>query len=48
VKFLEVLLALVLVLAGIELFFFIVASMGLCVGFVLKTALIIERCFHYC
>ena len=31
-----------LVLAGIELIFFIVASMGLCFGFVLETVLIIE------
>ena len=38
----------VLVLAGIELIFFIVASTGLCFGFVLKTVLIIQGCFHYC
>ena len=38
----------VLVLAGIELIFFIVASMGLCFGFVLKTVLIIQGCFRYC
>ena len=36
----------VLVLAGI--IFFIVASMGLCFGFVLETALIIQGCFCYC
>ena len=45
-----------LVLAGIELIFFIVASMGLCFGFVLKTVLILiiqgdvfvttEQCLH--
>ena len=39
--------ACVLVLAGIEIIF-IVANMGLCFGFVLKTALIIEGRFHYC
>ena len=38
----------VLVLAGIELIFFIVASMGLCFGFVLKTVLIIQGCSPYC
>ena len=38
----------VLVLAGIELIFFIVASMGQCFGFVLKTVLITQRCFSYC
>ena len=38
----------VLVLAGVELMFFTVASMGLCFGFVLKTVLIIQRCFSYC
>jgi len=27
---------------------FIVAGMGLCFGFVLKTVLIIEGSFHYC
>ena len=37
-----------LVLAGIELIFFIVAGMGLCFGFVLKTVLIIQACFRYC
>jgi len=35
-------------LAGIELVFFIVASMGLCFGFVLKTVLIIPWCFSCC
>ena len=38
----------VLVLAGIELIFFTVASMGLCFGFVLKTVLITQGCFIYC
>ena len=38
----------VLVLAGIEFIFFIVASMGLWFGFVLKTVLIMQRCFSYC
>ena len=38
----------VLVLAEIELIFSIVASMGLRFGFVLKTVLIIQRCFRYC
>jgi len=37
-----------LVLAGIELIFFIVAGMGLCFGFVLKTVLITQGCFSYC
>jgi len=37
----------VLVLAGIELISFTVASMGLCFGFVLKTVLIIQGCFSY-
>lgn len=36
----------VLVLAGTD-FFFIVASMGLCFGFVLKMVLIIQGCFRY-
>ena len=39
---------LVLVLAGIELVFFVVAGMGLCFGFVLKTVLITQGCFRYC
>ena len=34
--------------AGIELIFFTVASMGLCSGFVLETVLIIPGCFRYC
>ena len=38
----------VLVLGGVELIFFTVASMGLCFGFVLGTVLIIQGCFHYC
>ena len=36
------------VLAGIELIFFIVASMGLCFGFVQRTVLITQGCFRYC
>ena len=32
-------------MAGIELNFFIVACMGLCLGFVLETMLIMQRCF---
>jgi len=36
----------VLVLAG--LVFFMVASMGLCFGFVLETVLIIQGCCRYC
>ena len=38
----------VLVLARMELIFFVVASMGLCFGFVLKTVLITQGCFGYC
>ena len=38
----------VLVLAGMELIFFIVASMRLCFAFVLKTVLIMQGCFSYC
>ena len=38
----------VLVLAGVELIFFTVASMGLCFEFVLETVLIIQVCFSYC
>ena len=38
----------VLVLAGVEFIFFIVASMGLCFGFVLETVLITQGCFCYC
>ena len=37
----------VLVLAGVELIFLIVASMGWCFGVVLET-LITQRCFPYC
>jgi len=37
----------VLVLAGVELNFFIVAGMGLCFGFVLETVLITQGCFNY-
>ena len=37
----------VLLLAGVELIFFLVARMGLCFGFVLKIVLIIQGCFHY-
>ena len=36
------------VLAGTELIFFTVASMGLCFVFVLETVLIIQGCLHYC
>jgi len=36
-----------LVLAGIQLFFFIVVSAELCFGFVLKTVLIVQGCFSY-
>ena len=39
--------ATVLVLAGIELIFFTVVSMGLCFGFVLATVLITQGCFCY-
>jgi len=38
---------LVLVLAGKELIFFIVANMRLCFGFVLEAVLIIQGCFRY-
>jgi len=38
----------VLVWAGIELNLFVVTSMGLCFGFVLKMVLIIQGCFSYC
>ena len=38
----------VLVLDGIELVFFIVASMGLCFGFVRKTVLLTQGCFSHC
>ena len=41
-------LTFVLVLAGIELIFFIVAGMGLRFGFVLETVLTIQGCFSYC
>lgn len=37
----------VLVLAGIELIFFIVGGMGLWVGFVLEPLLTTQGCFHY-
>jgi len=37
----------VLILAGTELNFFMVACMGLCCGFVLKTMLMTEGCFCY-
>jgi len=37
-----------LVLAQVELIFFIVASVRLCFGFVLNAVLIIQGCFHYC
>jgi len=38
----------VLVLAQIELIFFLIASVGLCFGFVLKTVWVTHQCFHYC
>jgi len=41
-------LVLVPVWAGIELIFFIVASVGLWFGSVLKTVSIIQLCFCYC
>jgi len=37
-----------LVLAGIELIFFIAAGMVLCFGFVIKTVLVTRQCFSYC
>jgi len=37
-----------LVLGGTELNFFIVANMGLCLEFALKTVLIRQGCFNYC
>lgn len=37
----------VLALAGIALMFFTVAAMGLSFGYVLKTVLVTQRCFHY-
>ena len=37
-----------LVLAGIELIFFVVANMVLCFGFVLEAVLVIQGCFPYC
>ena len=33
-------------LAQVELIFFIVAGMGLCFGFLLETALIMQKCFQ--
>lgn len=36
-----------LVLVGIELIFFAVAGMGLCLGFVLETVLVTQGCFCY-
>lgn len=38
----------VLVLVGVELILFKVASVGLCLGFLLKTLLITECCFRFC
>jgi len=38
----------VLVLAGVELIFFVVARMVLCLGFVLGTALVTQGWFSYC
>ena len=37
-----------LALAGIELIFLTVASMGLCFGFVLGTVLVTQGCFRCC
>jgi len=37
-----------LLLAGVELIFFIVATMKLCFRFVLETVLIIQGCFSCC
>jgi len=44
----HIFLGTVLVLTGIELIFYIVAFMGLCFGFVLKTMLIMQRGFCCC
>jgi len=38
----------VLVLAGIELIFFLVACVVVCFGFVMKIVLITHQCFSYC
>ena len=38
----------VLVLAGIDLIFFLVAGAVLGFGFVLETVLIMQGCFRYC
>jgi len=38
----------VLVLTGVESIFFLVATMGLCFGFVLKTVFITQGCFSCC
>ena len=38
----------VLVSAGVELNLFVVASMGLCFGYLLETAVIMWRCFSCC
>lgn len=37
----------VLILTGINLIFFIMASVGLCFAFMLDTILITQECFHY-
>jgi len=38
----------VLILTVVELIFFVVAGMELCLKFVLKTMLITQGCFSYC
>jgi len=45
---LNTILVFVLVLAGIELIFFLVAGIGLCFGLVLETVLVTQRCFGHC
>lgn len=37
----------VVFLAGVELIFFIISGMDLCFGFLIKTLMIIQRCFCY-
>lgn len=46
--FSQILWPYVLLFAGVELIFFLVASMGLCFGFVMETALIIQERFNDC
>jgi len=40
--------SILLVLAGMELNLFVVASMGLCFGFILNTVLVTQGCFGCC